>query len=306
MEKRMKRKSSVKMSKSDHTIMAVIYLFLTVLAISCIIPFLYVIGSSFQTQNDILRNGYRIIPKDFTLETYRLIFMAPKKLIDAYLVTIIITIVGTLAGLWVTATYGYVISRKSYSLRNMLSFFVFFTMLFNGGLVPTYILMVKWLHLKDNLLALIIPGMCSAWNILLMKGFFRDIPESLIESAKMDGGSELIIFSKIVIPISKPVFATIGLFLILGYWNSWYESMLYMDSSNKVSLQYLLVTMMRNIELLNSPEAQQYGMVIQGYEAPTLGARMAMAVLATGPIVFVFLTLQKYFISGITVGAVKE
>lgn len=166
--------------------------------------------------------------------------------------------------------------------------------------------MVKWLHLKDNILALIIPGMCSAWNILLMKGFFRDIPESLMESAKMDGGSELVIFSKIVIPISKPVFATIGLFLILGYWNSWYESMLYMDSPNKVSLQYLLVTMMRNIELLNSPEAQQYGMELQGYEAPTLGARMAMAVLATGPIVFVFLALQKYFISGITVGAVKE
>lgn len=125
MEKSMKRKNSVKMSKSDHIIMAVIYLFLTVLAISCIIPFLYVIGSSFQTQSDIVRNGYRIIPKDFTLETYRLIFMAPKKLIDAYLVTIIMTVVGTLAGLWVSATYGYVISRENYSLRNALSFSFF-------------------------------------------------------------------------------------------------------------------------------------------------------------------------------------
>lgn len=302
----MKTKSSVKMSKSDHILMAVIYIFLTVLALSCVIPFLYVIGSSFQTQNDIVRNGYRIIPKEFTLETYRLIFEAPKKLIDAYVVTIVITVVGTLAGLWITASYGYVISRKSYRLRNVLSFFIFFTMLFNGGLVPSYILMVKWLHLKDNILALILPGMCSAWNILLMKGFFRDIPESLIESAKMDGGSELIIFSKIVIPISKPVFATIALFLILGYWNSWQPSMLYIDSPNKVTLQYLLVTLMRNIQLLNTLEAQQYGMVMQGYEAPTLGARMAMAVLATGPVLFVFLALQKYFISGITVGAVKE
>ncbi len=305
MEK-MKSKSSVKMSKSDHILMAVIYLFLTVLALSCVIPFLYVIGSSFQTQGDIIRNGYRIIPKEFTLETYRLIFESPKKLIDAYVVTIIVTIAGTLAGLWITASYGYVISRKSYGLRNVLSFFIFFTMLFNGGLVPSYILMVKWLHLKDNILALILPGMCSAWNILLMKGFFRDIPESLIESAKMDGGSELVIFSKIVIPISKPVFATIALFLILGYWNSWQPSMLYIDSPNKVTLQYLLVTLMRNIQLLNTIEAQQYGMVMQGYEAPTLGARMAMAVLATGPVLFVFLALQKYFISGITVGAVKE
>ena len=300
----MKRKE-VLLSKRDWALKISMHVFLIVLAVLCVVPFLYVIGSSFQTQGDITANGYKIIPGDATLDTYKMILETPKKLIDAYKVTILITILGTIGGLWIMSTYAYVISRKNYAYRKFLSFLIFFTMLFSGGLVPSYILMTRWLELKDSYLALILPLMCSAWNILLMKGFFQDIPESLIEAAKIDGASELKTFIRIVIPISKPAFATIGLFLVLGYWNSWYQSLLYIESSDKVTLQYMLMTLMKNIELLNSAEAQQYGMAIQGMNAPTLGARMAMCVLAVGPIVFVFLFFQKYFVSGLTVGSVK-
>lgn len=291
--------------KSDVAVKVLMYAFLSVLAFLCIVPFLYVIGSSFQTQSDITANGYKIIPTEPTLDTYKMILESPKRLIDAYAVTIGITVVGTIGGLWIMSTYAYVISRKSYRYRKILSLLIFFTMLFSGGLIPSYILMTRWLGLKDSYLALILPLLCSAWNILLMKGFFQSIPESLIEAAKIDGASELGIFARIVVPISKPAFATIGLFLLLGYWNSWYQSLLYIETPSKVTLQYMLMTIMNNIELLNSAEAQQYGMALQGYEAPTLGARMAMCVLAVGPIVFVFLFFQKYFVSGLTVGSVK-
>ncbi len=300
----MKQRNGI-ISKSDMALKFLMHIFLGVLALLCIIPFLYVIGSSFQTQSDIMANGYKIIPTNATLDTYKMILESPKRLIDAYTVTILTTIVGTIGGLWIMSTYAYVISRRNYRYRKVLSFLIFFTMLFSGGLVPNYILMTRWLGLKDSYLALILPLMCSAWNILLMKGFFQDIPESLIEAAKIDGASELKIFVRIVCPISKPAFATIGLFLLLGYWNSWYQSLLYIETPSKVTLQYMLMTIMNNIELLNSAEAQQYGMAVQGATAPTLGARMAMCVLAVGPIVFVFLFFQKYFVSGLTVGSVK-
>ena len=278
---------------------------LTILACLCLIPFLYIIGSSFKTQNDIVLNGYRIIPKSPTLDAYKMVFSSPKRLINAYSVTIFITIIGTIGGLIIMSTYAYVISQKKYRYKKILAFIAFFTMLFHGGLVPTYILISRWLHLRDSILALILPLMCSAWNIMLMKGFFQDVPEALLESARIDGAGELTIFVKIVAPIVKPAFATIGLFLVLGYWNSWYESMLYIETPSMVTLQYLLMSLMKNIELLNSAEAIQYGIVTQATAVPTFAARMAMCVLATGPVVFVFLYFQKYFVSGLKVGAVK-
>ena len=302
----MKKSSNIISSPSEKVIKIIMHIFLSILALLCIIPFLYVLGSSFQTQNDIMLNGYRIIPKEATFETYRMIFESPDRLVNAYVVTIFTTIVGTIVGLWIMSTYAYVISRRTYRYKNILSFLIFFTMLFSGGLVPSYILMTRWLGLRDNILAVILPGLASAWNIMLMKGFFQDIPESLLEAARIDGASELGVFVRIVCPISKPAFATIGLFLVLGYWNEWYNCLLYIESPDKVTLQYMLMTIMNNVELLNSAEAVQYGIAAQGaVSAPTLGARMAMCVLAAGPMLFVFLFFQKYFVSGLKVGSVK-
>lgn len=283
----------------------VIHFLLIILSACCLVPFLIILGSSFQSQEEIMSIGYKILPLKPTLNAYRMLLAAPGRILNAYKVTIITTAVGTIVGLWLVSTCGYVMSRRDYAYKRMLSFYVFFTMLFNGGLVPTYILITRWLNLKDTLIALIIPGLCSAWNILLMKGFFQSVPVSLIESAKLDGAGELRVFTQIVVPISKPAFATVGLLLLLTYWNEWYYSMLFIDDENLVKLQYLLMTIMKNIEYLNSPEAVNAGLGSAAASMPTLSARMAMCVVAAGPILVVFPFFQKYFVKGMTVGAVK-
>lgn len=281
------------------------HLLLIAMSVCCVYPFLVILGSSFQSQSEIMNRGYAMLPNMFTLDAYKMIFADPTRIVNAYKMTIITTVLGTLVGLWCVSTCGYVMSRKDYAYKRILAFYVFFTMLFNGGLVPTYIMITRWLHLKDSILALIVPGMCTAWNIMLMKGYFQSIPVSLIEAAKIDGLGEMGIFMKIVMPLSKPAFATVGLLFVLTYWNEWYYSMLYIDDETKVKLQYMLMTLMRNIEFLNSPEAMEYSVNSGMQEVPSLSARMAMCVLAAGPILVVFPFFQKYFVKGMTVGAVK-
>ncbi len=282
------------------------HLIMIFLAFMCIYPFLVIVGSSFASQESIVNFGYRIFPKPASLEAYRTIFANPGQLVDAYTVTMIVTIVQTLGGLILTSTLGYVLCRKDYPYRGFLGFYVFFTMLFNGGLVPSYILISNWLGLQDSIWALIIPGMCTAWNVMLMKGFFQSIPTALIESAKIDGASEFRIFLQIIVPLSKPAFATIGLLMVLTGWNAWYSSLLYITSENKVMLQYLLMKIMKNIEFMQSAEGQQLtGTVNVQTEVPSQALRMAMAVLTTGPILIVFPFFQKYFTKGLTVGSVK-
>lgn len=301
----MKVKNKGIAAASERRLNIVFHIILIVLSLSCLYPFLVILGSSFQSQQEILTSGYAVIPKDFTAEAYKLIFLTPKKIIDAYGVTIFTTLVSTVGGLIFVSTCGYVMSRDDFAYKRILGLYVFFTMLFSGGMVPGYILMTRGLGLKDSLLALIIPGMCSAWNILLMKGFFKTIPSSLIESAKLDGAGEFQIFTRIIVPISKPAFATVGLLLMLTFWNEWFNSLLYINNPSKVKLQYLLMTMLRNVEFLNSPEAQQYGLLTGMETIPVMSVRMAMCVLAAGPILLVFPFFQKYFVKGLTVGAVK-
>ncbi|MDR6551716.1 carbohydrate ABC transporter permease [Paenibacillus qinlingensis] len=277
----------------------------TLVCIACLYPFLVIIGTSFQNENDILRYGYSILPKQFDLTAYRVILHDPAVLLNAYMVTIYTTLIGTVAGIWITTSFAYTISRKDYAYRKQLSFYVFFTMLFQGGLVPSYILMVSWLDLKNNLLALILPFLITGWHVLLMRGFLQTLPDALFESAKIDGASELTIFTRIVIPLSKPALATLGLFLVLQYWNDWWLTLLYIDHENKMKLQYLLIRVLRNMEFLNSAEAMQYGLVKPGQQVPSLAARMAMCILAAGPMLVIFPFFQRYFVQGLTVGSVK-
>jgi len=296
---------SMNTSKGDKILHIVFHIVLILIAVCCVYPFLIIVSSSFTPDSVISKNGYSAIPREFSVYAYTTIFNNPSAILSAYEVTIITTVVSTVAGLFLESTYGYVISRRDYRYRQILAFFVFFTMLFNGGLVPTYILISKWLHLKDNILALIIPVVCNAWHIMMLKGFFQSIPTSLIESAKIDGAKEFTIFFKIIIPLSKPALATIGLFILLASWNEWYSSLLYITSENKVKLQYLLMTIMKNIQFLNSGEGAALAGSVGAESLPTMSARMAMCVLAAGPIVAVFPFFQKYFVKGITVGAVK-
>ncbi len=285
----------------------VIHFVLILLSLSCVLAFLIVVGSSFQSQQEIVERGYSLIPKHFSLEAYQSVFKNSTKLLIAYWNTFITTLIGTVAGVWLSATAGYVISRKTYRYRRILAFYIFFTMLFNGGLVPTYILISNWLNLKDTLTVLILPLLCNAWYIILMKGYFSGVPDALIESARLDGANDLFIFIKIVLPISTPVLATIALFYALGYWNEWYYCLLYISEDRLFKLQFLLMNILKNAEFLNSDLA---GAMIadksQLANIPTLNVRMAMCVLAAGPILVIFPFFQKYFVKGITIGAVKE
>ena len=292
-------------SSSEKAANFIIHIIFILLCVVFLGSFLMILGSSFQSQEDIMQHGYSIIPRAFTLDAYKMILENNRILVDAYLVTILTTVVGTVVGVWIVASFGYVLSRRDYPYTKILSFYVFFTMLFHGGLVPTYILISRWLGLKDNILALIIPLLVSAWYIMIMKGFFSSIPTSLIEAGKIDGASEMYIFLKIVIPISKPALATVALFYTLSYWNDYWLSLLYIESSKLIKLQYLLMRVLQNAEFLNSAEALEYGAVTEGMEVPTLAARMAMCVLAAGPILVIFPFFQKNFVTGLTLGSVK-
>ena len=268
-------------------------------------PFLIIVGSSFQSVSDLNANGYRIIPGQWTLASYKAVLQNPQTLVRAYGITILTSAITVVCGVFVCSTCAYVMTRKSYRYKKILSLIVFLPMILGGGLVSSYINIVKNLGLKDNIWVLILPMLVSPWYILLMKGFLSSIPEAMIESAKMDGASEFRVFTQFVVPLSKPAIATIALFFLLDSWNEWYNSMLYIDNQNLVKLQFLLMKIQSSIDFLNSAEALQFGAVKSGQEVPTEGARMAMCLLAAGPMLVVFPFFQKYFVRGLTIGSVK-
>lgn len=282
-----------------------INLLFTVLSLIVILPFLLVIAVSLTDEKSLNLNGYQFIPKSFSLDAYRYLLDAPDILLRAYGVTLLITVTGSLVGLLLTAMTAYVISRQDYRYNRVTTFYVFFTMLFSGGLVPSYILITQYLHLKDSLLALILPILLSPFNIMVMKGFMSKIPLEIIESAKIDGAREFRIFFRIILPLSTPALATLGLLISFTYWNEWFNAMLYIDDPNKVPLQLLLVRTLNSIEFLttNSEFTQQLGIDLSSF--PNNSARMAIAVLAGGPMLVIFPFFQRFFVKGLTVGSLK-
>ncbi len=289
--------------KKDELLFKIIgYPIVICFAILCILPFLIVIGSSLTSEAYIIRNGYTLWPKELTFESYRTIFQSPMTIIRAYGVTIFVTVVGTCFSVLLNTMTGYVLQRKDFDWRNKFSFFFFFTTLFSGGLMPWYILIVRYLHLKNTLLVLILPGIISVWNILLVKGFMNGLPYEITESAKIDGAGDFTIFMKLIMPLSKPVMATIGLFTALMYWNDWYTSMLFIDNEKLFSLQYQLYKLINNARALRAI-AEESGMVID--TVPIESMKMALTVIVTGPIILLYPYVQKYFVKGLTVGAVK-
>jgi len=281
----------------------IINIILSIVSIIFVIPIIYVISVSLSSQQNLVDFGYRLLPKSISTEAYSYILKNPKMILDAYSISIFVTVIGTLCSLIITAMLSYVISRKSYRYRNITSFIIYFTMLFNGGLVPWYILISRYLHLRDNILVLIIPFLVNAWFVLLMKGFMQSLPEEIFESAKVDGASEYMIFFKIVLPLSKSGLATVGLFIALMYWNEWWLAMLFIDNQKLIPLQFMLNRIMSNITFLSSGLSTNVN--IDTSKFPSESARMAMCVLAAGPMLFVFPFFQKYFVKGLTVGSVK-
>lgn len=293
---------SVKMKKKLGGIFT--HVVLIAVALSCLLPLLLVVSASFMSDQEIATYGYSFIPRDFTIEAYKYILNSPGQLIRSYGVTIVVTLVGTVLGLLITSMLAYGISRKDYPLGKATGFFVYFTMLFPAGLVPWYMMVSNILHLKNTVFALIVPYLVSAWFVMLMKGYFQDIPASIIEAGKIDGASELKIFFQLVLPMAKPGLATVGLFIMLMYWNDYYLSMMFISDEHLYTLQFLLHRMISNIDFLKSSLAVQAGLV-SGVAIPAKSVRMAMCILAAGPMLFIFPFFQKYFVKGITVGSVK-
>lgn len=292
----------IKLSRSSKVFYVICYTVVAIMAIVCLVPFILLISGSFTSEQWIRFHGYGLIPGEFSLEAYNIIFKTPERIIRSYGVSIMITVIGTLTGLLLTTLTAYVIARKDFKYRNRFSFFFYFTTLFNGGMVSTYIFYIQYLHLKDSYLALILPAMFNVFYLLIMRTFVAAIPEALIESAKIDGAGEWRIFFVIILPLLKSGLATIGLFLALGYWNDWYNAMLYMNSEAKYPLQYMLYSIQQQTQAL-AAIAGQAGISVQNL--PSSSLKLAMAVVATGPIVILYPFVQKYFVAGITIGSVK-
>ncbi len=279
------------------------YLLISIFSILSLMPFIIIISGSLTDEQSIIQNGYSIIPKVFSVEAYRTIFTYPTDIIRAYGVSLYTTVVGTVLSLFLTAMAAYVISRKDFEWRNKFSFFFYFTTIFNGGLVPWYILCVQYLEFKKiPLIALILPYLFSAFNLIILKNFMKDIPDAVVESARIDGANNFTIFARLILPLSKPALATVGLFTALAYWNDWFLGYMFISDSKYYSLQYFLYKM------LSAQEALQRISNLTGRDMgsiPTEGIKMAMVVIATGPIILLYPSLQKYFVRGLTIGAVK-
>lgn len=297
----MHAKGEIKKSIGDRAIITGFYVFIISFAAVCLVPFLLVISASFTDEVILAREGYKLIPSKFSLDAYKMVAEA-NDILGAYKITVFTTVLGTIMSMLTTCAVAYAMSVKNFRMRNKLAFFIYFTMLFNGGLVASYLLITKGLNLKNNILVLLLPSMLNAYNILLMRNFFNGIPESLAESAKIDGANDICILFKIILPISLPGIATIGLFYALGYWNEWYKVMLYISDEKLYTLQYLIMKILRKINYVSTLGSD---VVFQQGAIPTYSFRMAAIVAAIGPIVLLYPFLQKYFVSGLTVGSVK-
>ena len=281
---------------------------LALLSFICVVPFIFVIIISITDEQSLTMNGYRFIPEKLSLYAYEYIISAGENIIRSYGVTILVTVAGTIIGLLLTGTYAYALSRKTYAFRKFFTTVITIPMLFSGGMIANYLIVTKVMMLKDTLWALILPLCLNSFNIIVLRTFFKtSIPDAVIESAKIDGASEWRVFFQIVIPMALPGLATIGLFLTLGYWNDWFNAMMYMDDKTWIPLQYLLIQIESSIDWLASNKAM---MGVDGIQAaanlPKETIKMAIVVISTLPIIFAYPFFQRYFVNGLTVGAVKE
>lgn len=276
---------------------------LTLLSVLCVLPFIVIISGSFTSNSAIIHDGFSILPREFTLEAYNTIFKNPQDIVQAYKMNVYYTFMGTALGLLVITLTAYVISRKEFKYRNTVSFLIYFTTIFGGGLIPWYLMYANVLGLRGTTLAIWFPALMTPFLVILMRTFIVGaVPDAVVESAKIDGAGHWIIFWKIVLPVLGPGLATVGLFQALGYWNDWYRASMFSTNSSTWSLQFYLY------DLVNSTQAMkqmaQYASVNTG-DLPTQSVKLAMAVVATGPVLLLYPFVQRYFVSGITVGAVK-
>jgi len=273
-----------------------------IFAVFCVAPFLLVMINSFADEISLLMRGYKFIPEKFSMEAYRLVFNSPV-ILRAYGVTIFITVVGTGLSMLFTSMLAYAISPVTVKYRNVIAFFVYFTMLFSGGLVAFYILIVKYLQLKNSIWVLILPSLINPWWMFLMRNFFRSIPESLSESARIDGANDMTILARVILPLSKPALATFSLFYALAYWNEWFRALLFIESDSYQTLQLVIMKILRKVDSIKMiPPGMTYTVRTM---MPQYTVRLALTIVTIGPIILLYPFLQKYFVKGIMIGAIK-
>ena len=280
------------------------YSFITLVTVLCLLPFWLVVVGSFTSEAEIYQHGYSLWPQEFSLEAYNTAFKYPEKVIRAYGITVSITVLGTFLSLLFTSMCGYALQREDFRSRGFFTMFVFFTMLFGGGLVPWYLLITNYLRLKDTYWIMILTQLVNVYFVILMKNFMRTVPKALVEAAKIDGAGEFYTFFRIVLPLAKPALASIGMFTALNYWNEWRTGMLFLQDSDLFPLQYYLYRLLNSVEFLKSSTVPMSS-EISSLSFPSESLKLAMTVIATGPIILLYPFLQKYFAKGIALGAVK-
>lgn len=278
-----------------------------ILGLTCIVPLLFVFSISITSEEALRTGGYRMIPQEFSAAAYQFLWNERGMILHAAFMSIFITVLGTIITIALTTSMGYVVSRNSFKLKKLYTWLIFIPMVFNGGMLSSYVVVNNILGLRNTIWALILPLACSSFSVTICRTFFRTtVPDSIVESAKIDGAGQFRIWAQIVLPISKPVMATIGMFAAFGYWNDWFQASLYIDDKNLQTLQSMLNNIRANIEYLaNNPYG---GVSMQQYKLsmPTESVRMAIAIIIIVPIACTYPFFQKYFISGLTVGSVKE
>lgn len=286
----------------------IINLLFCLFSLCFIVPFLYVISISISNEELMNTYGYKLIPKELDFTGYKYVFNNMEQIIDSYKVTGFTSILGTILGLLIMSMAAYPIALKDFCFRRPITFMIFFTMIFGGGLIPSYILNTQYLGLRDSVWVYIIPSLANAWNIIVLKTFFQGLPVSCIESARLDGASELRVFFQIILPLSKPALASVGLLTLLTRWNDWYTCLIYIESKELYSLQFLLQKILMDAEFVNNIARNiPGGMIDVGslMQVPTESVRFAMCIIAAGPMLVIFPFFQRYFTRGLTIGSVK-
>lgn len=290
------------MKKSNKILQGVLILFFIILCAAIILPFLLLVSVSLSSPEAVAQ-GYKLIPNPVDLSAYQYVLKDPTAILKAYGVTFVFSVAAMVLGVLLMSMIAYPLARTKLKGKNAINFYIYFTMLFGGGLVPTYLLVAKTLHLNDTIWVYIILGLINPWNMFMIRTFFKGIPGEIIESATIDGASEYTIFLKMILPLSKPVLATVALLTFLGKWNDWYTALIYIENPDLYSLQYLLQKLLTDLDLLK--QLREMGGNLDQPDVPGETVRMAMAVIAAGPALVVFPFFQKYFVKGLTVGSVK-
>lgn len=302
-KEKLNRKPTIRDERAFHNVALVLMI---LLSIYCVIPFLLMLSVSFTSEN-ALSHGYKFWPEEFSLAAYEYLWAKRFTIGRCYAITILVTVVGTAGNLVLTSLFAYPLSRKDFKQRNIFAFILFFTVLFNGGLTASYIIWTRLFHIKDTLWAYLLPGsLMGAMNVLMVRNYYNaNIPYSIIEAARIDGANDLRIYTGIMVPLSKPVLTTIGLFAALGYWNNWTNGLYYITSTKLYTIQVYLKRLMDSIAFLKSSDMAAESAALAFKSLPTEGARMAIAIIAILPILMVYPFIQKELVKGMVVGGVK-